>query len=177
MAKTNGTCLHLLQWLHISYEDKRILAYLIGGLATLFGTVIYGMVTAHKFGALADGDCLSLSYVYNLEFPLLTIMLLIYYATSCAFFWGIIKEQSQYILPFFCLLVATMGFIGHAHVERMLFEVSEDERRFIIAAFVFTTAVLVFASAIIMMLYREMNNMMRYKVEQFNMLFVPEEKY
>ncbi|XP_062550364.1 uncharacterized protein LOC134215127 isoform X2 [Armigeres subalbatus] len=181
MAKIHGTCLHLMQRMYISYEDKRILAYLIGGLATLFGTVIYGMVAAHKFGALADGGCLSLSYgkypgrLYNLEFPLLTVMLLIYYAATCAFFWGIVK--AQYILPFFCLLVATMGFIGHAHVERMLFEVSEDERRFIIVAFVFTTAVLVFASAITMLLYREMNNLRRYKVEEFNELFAPEDKY
>lgn len=42
-------------------------------------------------------------------------------------------------MPFFCLLVATVGFIGHAHIERMLFEVNEDERRFVIVAFVFTT--------------------------------------
>ncbi|EAT41809.1 AAEL006570-PA [Aedes aegypti] len=176
MSKVYENSLYFIQRMHIPYEDKRILAYLIGGLATIFGTVIYAMVAAHKFGALGDAGCLSLSYVYNLEFPLLTVLLMVFYVTACAFFWGIVKERSQYILPFFCLLVATVGFIGHAHVERMLFEVSEDERRFIIVAFVFTTAVLVFASAITLMLYREMNNLRRYKTE-FNELFAPEEKY
>ncbi|XP_065089945.1 uncharacterized protein LOC135711132 [Ochlerotatus camptorhynchus] len=169
-------CSRIIQWFHISYDDKRILSYLIGALATVFGTVIYAMVAAHKFGALGGEGCLSLSYVYNLELSLLTVMLLVYYAASCAFFWGIYKEQSQYILPFFCLLVATMGFIGHAHIERMLFEVNEDERRFVIMAFVFTTAVLVFTSAITLLLYREMNNLRRNK-EDFNELFAPEEKY
>lgn len=37
-------------------------------------------------------------------------------------------------------------------------------------------AVLVFASAITLMLYREMNNLRRYKTE-FNELFAPEEKH
>lgn len=32
-----------------------------------------------------------------------------------------------------------MGFIGHAHIERMLFEVDKDERRFVIMAFAFST--------------------------------------
>ena len=62
MSKVYEKSLHFMQRVHIPYEDKRILAYLIGGLATLFGTVIYGMVAAHKLGALGDAGCLSLSY-------------------------------------------------------------------------------------------------------------------
>ncbi|XP_058833460.1 uncharacterized protein LOC131691237 [Topomyia yanbarensis] len=158
-------CLAIYKWVQIPYEDKRILAYLVGGLTTLFGTVLYGLFATHKFGMFDNGSCPSFSYVYNLELPLLAVVLLVYYAATFTFIWGVWKEKSKYILPFFCLLVATMGFIGHAHVERMLFEVDEGERRFVIAAFAFTTGVLVFASAITLLLYREMNCERRDKVE------------
>ncbi|XP_055536835.1 uncharacterized protein LOC129725265 [Wyeomyia smithii] len=150
-------CLAVPSWLQIPYDDKRILAYLLGGLTILFGTALYGLLAWHKFGMFGDGSCPSFSYIYNLELPLLAVVLLVYYTATFVFIWGVWKEKSKYILPFFCLLVATVGFIGHAHIERMLFEVDKTERRFVIVAFAFTTGVLVFASSITLLLYREMN--------------------
>ncbi|XP_055628665.1 uncharacterized protein LOC129770072 [Toxorhynchites rutilus septentrionalis] len=166
-------CYNIANRLYIPYEDKRFLAYLVGGLTTVFGTVLFGLVATQK---LDDESCLSFSYVYSLELPLLTVILMVYYIATFAFFWGVWQEKSKYILPFFCLLVATVGFIGHAHVERMLFEVGEDERRFVIAAFIFTTGMLVFASAITLLLYREMSSTRQDKVEYLEM-FVADGKF
>ncbi|XP_053688318.1 uncharacterized protein LOC128737667 [Sabethes cyaneus] len=166
-------CFAIPKWFQISYEDKRILAYILGGLTLLFGTALYGLLASHKLGMFDDGSCPSFSYVYNLELPLLAVVLIVYYIATFVFIWGIWKEKSKYILPFFCLLVATMGFIGHAHIERMLFEVDKDERRFVIMAFAFSTGILVFASAITLLLYREMNiNSERQAKVEYMELFV-----
>ncbi|XP_058462060.1 uncharacterized protein LOC131437034 [Malaya genurostris] len=159
------------KWFSIPYEDKRLIAYLLGGLTALFGTVLYGLFVTHNIGMFDDGSCPRFSYVYNLELPLLAVILLVFYAATFTFIWGVWKEKSKFILPFFCLLVATMGFIGHAHIERVLFEVNEGERRFVLAAFGFTTGVLVFASAVTLLLYREMNCERRNK-EEYVELFV-----
>ncbi|XP_001862842.2 uncharacterized protein LOC6045476 [Culex quinquefasciatus] len=145
------------KWMQIPYEDKRILSYLVGTLTTIFGTVLYALLVTQKLDDFDDGICASFSYVNNLEIPLLAVVLLVYYVVTGVFLWGVWKESPRLILPFFCLLVATLGFIGHAHIERMLFEVNQDERRLVIGAFVFTTGVLIFASTITLLLYREMH--------------------
>ncbi|XP_055610364.1 uncharacterized protein LOC129757236 [Uranotaenia lowii] len=171
-----GRIRKLPRWLQISYQDKRIVSYMVAGLVIAYGTILYGLMGAQSFGKLLldDGNCPSISYVYSLELPLLSILLVLYYSVTFAFIWGVWRENARYILPFFCLLVATIGFIGHAHVERMLFEVNEDERRFVIVAFIFNTGVLIFASAITLLLYREMHRRHR-KLSKDSML-LPSDK-
>uniref|UniRef100_A0A182MKZ5 Uncharacterized protein n=1 Tax=Anopheles culicifacies TaxID=139723 RepID=A0A182MKZ5_9DIPT len=160
-------------WLHISYEEKKLIAYLAGSGTTVCS--LYLLTMAGRSLSFSDqtSPCFSENSAYNLEISLVVILSIIYLVIGGAFFWGIWREKAKYLLPFLCFLVAATGFLGHAHIDWMLFEAGSGERQFGIFAFIFATReygsgmVLTFASTIILLLYREMNSGKRMKKGSF----------
>ncbi|XP_041770814.1 uncharacterized protein LOC121592940 [Anopheles merus] len=163
-------------WLHISYEEKKLIAYLAGSGTTACS--LYLLTMAGRSLSFSDqtSPCFSENSAYNLEITLVVILSIIYLVIGGAFFWGIWQEKAKYLLPFLCFLVAATGFLGHAHIDWMLFEAGTGERQFGIFAFIFATLVLTFASTIILLLYREMNSDKRVKKGNFE-VFYNDEKY
>ncbi|XP_035785474.1 uncharacterized protein LOC118463175 [Anopheles albimanus] len=159
-------------WLRIRYEEKKLIAYL-AGLGTSVCSVYLLCIAGSTLGLANSGanPCFSTSSAYNLEITLVVILSLVYLVISGAFFWGIWQEQAKYLLPFLCFLVAATGFLGHAHIDWMLFEAGAGERQLGIAAFIWTTLVLTFASTIILLLYREMSSGKRSKKENFEVFY------
>ncbi|XP_052860904.1 uncharacterized protein LOC128267970 [Anopheles cruzii] len=158
-------------WLRIPYEEKRLIACLAG-----FGTTVcsvYLLTTAGR--SLGSNDetspCFSGNSAYNLEVTLVVVLAVLYLVMSGAFFWGILREKAKYLLPFLCFLVAATGFLGHAHIDWMLFEAGTGERQLGIFAFIWTTLVLTFTSTIILLLYREMNSGKHSKVKNFEVFY------
>uniref|UniRef100_A0A182KH32 Uncharacterized protein n=1 Tax=Anopheles christyi TaxID=43041 RepID=A0A182KH32_9DIPT len=172
--------MHVPAWLHISYEEKKLIAYLAGSGTTACS--LYLLTMAGRSLSFSDqtSPCFSENSgeypAYNLEITLVVILSIIYLVIGGAFFWGIWQEKAKYLLPFLCFLVAATGFLGHAHIDWMLFEAGTGERQFGIFAFIFATLVLTFASTIILLLYREMNSGKRVKKGIFE-VFYNEEKY
>ncbi|XP_049293480.1 uncharacterized protein LOC125769085 isoform X2 [Anopheles funestus] len=140
-------------WLHISYEEKKLIAYLAGSGTTVCS--LYLLTMAGRSLSISDqsSPCFSENSAYNLEITLVVILSIIY-----------------------LVIVAATGFLGHAHIDWMLFEAGTGERQFGIFAFIFATLVLTFASTIILLLYREMNSGKRTKKGDFEVLY-NDEKY
>uniref|UniRef100_A0A182T0P4 Uncharacterized protein n=1 Tax=Anopheles maculatus TaxID=74869 RepID=A0A182T0P4_9DIPT len=163
-------------WVHISYEEKKLIAYLAGSGTTACSLYLLTMAGRSLSFTYQSSPCFSEYSAYNLEITLVVILSIICLVIGAAFFWGIWREKAKYLLPFLCFLVAATGFLGHAHIDWMLFEAGTGERQFGIFAFIFATLVLTFASTIILLLYREMNTGKRSKKSNFELLY-NDEKY
>uniref|UniRef100_A0A182J3X7 Uncharacterized protein n=1 Tax=Anopheles atroparvus TaxID=41427 RepID=A0A182J3X7_ANOAO len=163
-------------WCYIPYEEKKLIAYLAGCGTTACSIYLLTMAARSLSFADQSSPCFFENSAYNLEITLVVILSIVYLVIGGAFFWGIWREQAKYLLPFLCFLVAATGFLGHAHIDWMLFEAGTGERQFGIFAFIWATLVLTFASTIILLLYREMNSGARTKKGNFE-VFYNDEKF
>ncbi|XP_058122136.1 uncharacterized protein LOC131282156 [Anopheles ziemanni] len=158
-------------WCYIPYEEKKLIAYLAGCGTTACSVYLLTMAARSLSFDNQSRPCCFQTSAFTLEITLVVIFSIVYLVIGGAFFWGIWREQAQCLLPFLCFLIAATGFLGHVHIDWMLYEAGIGERPFGIFAFVWATLVLTFASTIILLLYREMNSGVRSKKGDFEVLY------